>query len=100
MPSDARRREPRRRLWPKLLAGLLVIALCVFAGVRLYRTMLGLLGVLASDAGEPDPVGEYAPEAEWTPPPYLPDDAAYDDVTGVREYEEDAPEATAAADTP
>ena len=72
-----------------MIIGLVIVALLVFAGVKLYKMMLGLLNVVAT-GGEMELTDEDGaePEAVWTRPPYIADDSAYDDVTAVREYDE------------
>ena len=84
-----------RKWWPKLVIGLLLIALFLFLGIQLYRVILGLLGVIANDGGS-ETISAYSDEATWTQPPYYPDESDYDNVSAVREYEEPSPTATTA----
>ena len=80
-----------RQWWGKLIAALAVMALLLFVGCSLYRAMMGLLGVIAS-GGETQISAEeeYIEAPVWTPPPYILDDAAYDNPGAVREYDESA----------
>ena len=51
--------------------------------VGIHKHRFSLFAQVIQDA-------QFAEEA-WTPPPYVIDDSAYDDVTAVREYEEETP---------
>lgn len=79
-----------RRWWLKLIFCLVVIILLAFAGFKAYQILLNVLGMISDggDTGVPD--AQFAEEI-WTQPPYVIDDSAYDEVTGVREYAEETP---------
>jgi len=79
-----------RRWWLKLIFCLVIIALLVFVGLHAYRILLNVLGMISNGGATVIQDAQFAEEA-WTPPPYVIDDSAYDDVTAVREYEEETP---------
>ena len=80
-----------RHWWPKLIAGLIMVVLLLVMGVLLYRTILGLLGAIASGGDALPADGAYVEEEIWTQPPYYADESAYDNVSAVREYDEPSP---------
>ena len=69
-----------------MIVGLLLIALFIFLGAQLYLVAMGFLRAVSSDSAAVS--SPYADEATWTPPPYLPTEADYDNVSAVREYAE------------
>ena len=79
-----------RRWWLKLIFCIVIIVLLVFVVLRAYRILLNVLGMISNGGGTPIPDEQFAEEI-WTQPPYVIDDSAYDEVTAVREYEEETP---------
>ena len=59
----------RGPLWPKLVAGLIAIALLVLALVFMSRLFLGALNLLRTDGGPVQPDPQFAEPVETVEPP-------------------------------